>query len=155
MRRPLPLVDLSIILALAIVAVVAYKYSQLLLPKADLTIAPTADCSLHKQTCHVDVPGGGRIELSITPHPIPVVQPLQVIATLSGVPAHTVEIDFASPIMEMGYNRRLLNDMGNGRYAGEAMIPVCVIGRMPWRATLLVETSRQRIAVPFLFEAPV
>jgi hypothetical protein len=26
---------------------------------------------------------------------------------------------------------------------------------MQWRATLMVETARQRIAVPFLFDAPV
>jgi hypothetical protein len=155
MRRPFSLVDLSIILALAIIAVVGYKYSPLLLAKADLTVEPAAACDLHKQACHADIPGGGRIELSLTPHPIPVVKPLQVSATLSGITADSVEIDFAGVDMNMGLNRKTLVAAGDGRYTAEAMIPVCMTGRMAWRATLVVETGRQRIAVPFLFEAPI
>ncbi|MFZ4539441.1 hypothetical protein [Propionivibrio sp.] len=155
MRSPFSLVDFSIILALGIVAVVGYKYSPLLLAKADVTIEPVAGCDLHKQACLAEIPGGGRIELSITPHPIPVVQPLQVSVTISGVVANKVEIDFAGVTMNMGYNRRALSADGNGRYASEAMLPVCITGRMLWRATLVLETGRQRIAVPFLFEAPV
>jgi hypothetical protein len=149
------LVDLAIILALAAIAVVGYKVSPLLLPKADLTLAPAADCDLHHQACHADVPGGGRIELSIAPRPIPVVKPLRVTATISGLVANKVDIDFAGVTMNMGYNRVTLNASGNQRYAGETTIPVCITGRMAWRATLMVETDRQRIAVPFLFEAPL
>ncbi len=154
MRSPFSLVDLSIILSLAIVAVVGYTYSPLLLPKADLTIEPVAGCDLHKQACHADIPGGGHIELSLTPHPIPVVKPLQVSATLSGIVANTVEIDFSGVSMNMGYNRNTLVANGDGRYTADAMLPVCITGRMAWRATLVVETDRQRIAIPFPFEAP-
>jgi len=155
MRNPFSLADIAIILALAVVAVVGYKLSPLLLPKADLTIEPMAGCDLHKQACHADVPGGGRIELNFTPHPIPVVKPLQVNATISGMVANKVEIDFAGVTMNMGFNRKTLAAQSDGRYASDAMLPVCVTGRMAWRATLVVETDRQRIAVPFLFEAPI
>ena len=155
MRKPFSLVDLSIILALAIIAVVGYKFSPLLLPKADLTVEPAAGCDLHQQACHADIPGGGRIELSLAPHPIPVVKPLQVNATLTGITANTVEIDFAGVVMNMGFNRKTLVASGDGRYTADAMLPVCITGRMAWRATLVVETDKQRIAVPFLFEAPI
>lgn len=155
MRSPFSLVDLSIILALAIVAVLGYTYSPLLLPKADLTIEPGAGCDLHKQACHADVPGGGRIVLSITPRPIRVVMPLQVSVSLSGVEANKVEIDFAGVAMNMGYNRKTLDARGDGNFSGDAMLPVCITGSMLWQATLLVETRQQRIAVPFQFEAPV
>ena len=155
MRRPFSLVDLAILLALAIVAVVGYKFSPLLLPKADLTVEPPAGCDLNKQSCAADLPGGGRVELSITPHPIPVVMPLLVDVKLSGVEASKVEIDFAGVTMNMGYNRKTLDARGDGNFSGDAMLPVCITGRMAWRATLLVETDRQRIAVPFLFEAPL
>ena len=155
MRSPFSLVDLSIILALAIVAVFGYKYSPLLLPKADLTIEPVAGCDLHKQACHAVVPGGGRIELSIMPHPIPVVMPLLVNVNLSGVEAIKVEIDFAGVTMNMGYNRKTLDTRGDGNFSGDAMLPVCITGSMLWHVTLLVETRHQRIAVPFEFEAPV
>ena len=149
------LVDLAIILALAIVAVVGYKYSPLLLPKADLTLAPVAGCVLQKQACHAEVPGGGRIELDIAPRPIPVIRPMRVAVAISGLTANQVEIDFTGVTMNMGLNRQTLAANGNGGFTGEATIPVCITGRMAWRATLVVETDRQRIAVPFLFEAPL
>jgi len=149
------LVDLAIILALAIVAVAGYKYSPLLLAKADLTLAPVAGCDLQKQACHAEVPGGGRIELDIAPRPIPVIRPMRVAVSIAGLDANQVEIDFTGVTMNMGLNRQTLSASGNGRFTGEATIPVCITGRMAWRATLVVETDRQRIAVPFLFEAPL
>ena len=155
MRNPFSLVDLSIILALAIVAVVGYKYSPLLLAKADLTVEPAAGCDLHTQACHADIPGGGRIELSLTPHPIPVVKPIQVSVSVKGITASKLEIDFAGVDMNMGLNRVTLVATGDGRHTANAMLPVCISGRMAWRATLMVETDKQRIAVPFLFEAPI
>jgi hypothetical protein len=148
------LIDIAIIVALALIAVVGYKYSPLLLPKADLTLTPTEGCDLNQQTCHTDMPGGGRIELAIAPHPVPVIQPLQVTATIVGATPNKVELDFQGVVMEMGFNRLTLLPAGNGRYTGATTIPVCVTGRMLWRATLMLETDRQRIAVPFLFEAP-
>lgn len=149
------LVDVAILLALALIAIVGYKFSPLLLPKADVTLAPAAGCDLHRDACHADVPGGGRIELSIAPRPIPVVKPMTVTATVSGIAADKVEIDFAGVTMNMGLNRQALAAAGGGRYTGEATLPVCVSGRMGWRATLMVESGRQRIAIPFLFEAPI
>lgn len=152
-NRPV-LIDLAIVLVLAAIAIVGYKYSPLLLPKADLTLTPTAGCDLHRQSCRAELPGGGAIELNITPHPIPVVKPLHVEATMSGLTARKVEIDFAGATMNMGYNRLTLQAASPGRFVGEATLPVCVTGRMEWLVTLLVETDRQRIAVPFRFDAP-
>jgi hypothetical protein len=148
------LIDIAIIVALALIAVVGYKYSPLLLPKADLTLTPAAGCDLNRESCHADMPGGGRIELAIAPQPIPVIQPLQITATIVGIAPNKVELDFQGVVMEMGFNRLTLLPAGNGRYTGAATIPVCVTGRMVWRATLMLETDHQRIAVPFLFEAP-
>jgi hypothetical protein len=148
------LVDIAIILALALIAVVGYKYSPLLLPKADLTLTPVAGCDLNQQSCRAEMPGGGRIELAIAPHPIPVIQPLQITVDITGIAPNKVELDFQGVVMEMGYNRMTLLPAGNGRYTGAATIPVCVTGRMQWRATVAVETASQRIAAPFQFEAP-
>lgn len=149
------LVDIAILLALALIAVVGYKYSPLLLPKADLTLTPIAGCDLNQRACRAELPGGGVIELAIEPRPIPVVKPMQVTVAVSGLAPAGVEIDFAGVSMNMGYNRVALDAAGDGRFAGEATIPVCVTGRMAWRATLMLETPSQRIAVPFVFDAPV
>jgi hypothetical protein len=63
-----------------------------------------------------------------------------------------VEVDFSGETMNMGYNRSELTSSGPGHYTGEASLPVCVSGTMAWVATVIVETSGQRIAVPYRFE---
>ena len=155
-RRPacFSLVNLAIVLALACLAALGYKLSPLRPADAGQTIAPLAGCDLNAQTCAAELPGGGRIALSITPRPIPVVKPLQVRAHLSGIAVDKLEIDFAGVSMDMGYQRQQLVADGHGSFSGEAMLPVCVTGRMTWQATLLIDSGRQRFAVPFRFAAP-
>ena len=155
MRHRFSLVDLAIILTLACIAVVGYKVSPLLLSQAELTIAPSPGCDLNRQACAAELPGGGRLEMEITPRPIPLVKPLQVSVRLSGITADKLEIDFAGRSMSMGYNRQPLVADAPGRYLGQAMLPVCVTGRMAWQATLVIDSAGQKIAIPFLFDAPI
>ena len=153
-RNPFSLIDLALILALASVVVVGYKLSPLLLAKADVTVDASPGCDLNRSACAADLPRGGRVELAITPRPVPLVKPLQIVASVSGVATDRVEIDFSGRSMNMGYQRQTLTADGQGRYRGEAMLPICVTGPMVWQATLIIESRRQRIAVPFVFEAP-
>ncbi|MDR2000445.1 MAG: hypothetical protein LBP94_02790 [Zoogloeaceae bacterium] len=149
-------VDAVIIVALVSIAVLGYLFSPLLLPKADVALAPLAGCDLNQQACRAEMPeGGAYIELAIAPQPIPVVRPLQITVALPGLPADKVEVDFAGVTMNMGVNRVTLTPAGADKFTGETTIPVCVTGRMLWRATVMVETGHQRIAAPFQFEAPV
>jgi hypothetical protein len=127
-------------------------YSPLLLPKVDVTAAADAACDLQQRACGARLPGGEHIELSITPRPIPFLQPLQVEVGIRGMEARKVEIDFAGASMNMGYKRTPLIATGAGRHRGQTSLPVCVSGRMTWVATVLIETDRQRIAVPFRFD---
>lgn len=142
------LATLAMLALLLGIAVAGHYGSPLLLPKADLSASPEPGCDLQQAACAAILPGGGRIELSIAPRPIPILTPLRVEVALSGVKANKVEIDFAGETMNMGYNRIELA-AGNGRHAGEASLPVCVSGGMTWIVTVLVETDRQRIAVPY------
>jgi hypothetical protein len=155
-RRPafFSLVNLTIVLALACLAALGYKLSPRLRSDAEQTVEPLAGCDLNVQACAAELPGGGRIELSITPRPIPVVSPLRVSAQLVGASADALEIDFAGVSMDMGYQRQRLVADGRGGFSGEAMLPVCVTGRMSWQATLLIDRDARRIAVPFRFAAP-
>ncbi len=151
--RPL-LIDAAIVLAMLLVALVGYKLSPLFLPKADLTATVAPGCDLHRQTCAAALPDGRRIALSIGPHPIPPIRPLELEVTLTGIEASNVQVDFAGVSMNMGYNRQSLTAAGSGRYIGTATLPVCVTGHMAWRATVLVEAGRERIAAPFRFDTP-
>lgn len=156
-RRSL-FVDVAILLALAAVAVIGYLYSPLLLPKSDVSATPVPGCDLNREACRARLPDGGQVELSLSPHPIPVARPIKIEAQVSGSAAAAVdrmEMDFAGATMNMGYNRVTLSPLGNGRFTGETSIPLCITGRMTWQGTLIVTTNRQHITVPFEFEAPV
>ncbi len=151
-------VDIAILLALAAIAAIGYLYSPLLLPKSDISVRPDPACDLNREACRARLPDGGEVELSLSPHPIPVARPIKIQVQVSGPTAATVdrmEVDFAGTTMNMGYNRATLSPLGNGRFTGETSIPLCITGHMTWQGTLIATTDRQHITVPFEFEAPI
>lgn len=147
------LIDLIGLALIALVVILGYRLSPLLLPAADLTVQPDAACDLHRQACNVVLPGGGRLSLSMAPRPIPLMTPFRIEVSLNGLEVQSIEVDFAGVDMNMGFNRFTLRDEGQGKYAAEARIPVCVTGRMAWQATVMLVSGRQHIAVPFRFSS--
>ena len=145
------LIDAIGVLLIALVVVIGYKLSPLLLPKADVTVQPDPACNLQRQDCSVNLPGGGQVTLAMGTRPIPLVKPFAVTLSAQGVAPSRVEVDFAGIDMNMGYNRPELVAAGSGRFVGEATLPVCITGRMDWQATVLIEHGRERIAIPFRF----
>jgi len=146
------LLNLAMVAALLVTAIVGHQLSPLLLPKADATGAAEPGCDLQRRACPATLPDGGRLEFSITPRPIPFLQALRVEVTITGIEARKVEVDLAGETMNMGYNRSEIFATSPGRYVGETSLPVCVSGGMTWVATVIVQTDRQRIAVPYRFD---
>ncbi|MBL8393932.1 MAG: hypothetical protein JNK99_04150 [Candidatus Accumulibacter sp.] len=146
------LLDAAILLALAIVAVVGYKLAPLLNPKPDIAL-PLSNCDLNQQACVATLPDGGQIEFSIEPRPIPPLRPLQLEASFNGTEVRKVEVDLAGSTMKMGYNRPRLERRSGGseRFVGVASLPVCITGSMEWEATVLVDTGKAVVALPFRF----
>lgn len=147
------LIDLLGIELILLIVVVGYKLSPMLLPKADVTVHPDPACNLQQQACTATLPGGGTVELTMGTRPIPLVRPFEVQVRLKGVEARRVEVDLAGIDMNMGYNRPQLAALGDGRYAAEATLPVCISGGMDWQATVLIETGGERIAIPYHFNS--
>lgn len=149
------LFDSAMILALILIGVIGYKLSPLLLPKADVTLAPDPGCDFDHGPCTASLPQGGKLRFALTPRPIPVMSPFEVVVEFegAGAAADKVAVDFAGVDMSMGFNRPALHANGAGRFTGRAILPVCVTGRMAWQATVLVESGRTRTAVPFRFDA--
>lgn len=145
------LLDAAILLTLAVLGVVGYKLAPLFNPKTDIAL-PMSACDLASQSCVATLPDGGQLEFSIEPRPIPSLKPLKLQATLKGSEARKIEVDFAGTDMKMGYNRPVL-ELSNGRFSGQANLPVCITGKMSWDATVLVETTKALVAIPFRFEA--
>ena len=143
------LLDIAILLTLAVLAVVGYKLAPLLNPKTDIAL-PLSSCNLNAQACVATLPDGGQLEFSIEPRPIPSLKPLKLHASIKGSEVRKIEVDFAGTDMKMGYNRPVLAGR-DGQYAGQASLPVCITGTMEWDATVLVETARVLVAIPFRF----
>ncbi len=146
------LLDATLLLGLALLGVSGYKLAALLSPKTDVTLS-LSTCRLGERACVTTLPGGGQIEFSIEPRPIPVLKALQLQATFRGSEVRKVDVDFAGSEMQMGYNRQPLErqDGSSQRFTGRAMLPVCSTGSMAWQATVLVDTGKSVVAVPFPF----
>lgn len=147
------LVDSAIILALILIGVIGYKLAPLLMPVADEMVVPNPGCDLQKAACSAQLPAGGRVLFSLMPQPIPVAAPIELKVDVQGIKADKVEVDFSGVSMNMGFNRQVLSSTEPGQFLGQASLPVCVSGRMAWQATVLLETGRKRVAIPFRFEA--
>lgn len=145
------LIDLIGLLLIALVVVVGYKLSPLLLPQAEQVAHPDAACDLQRQACRAELPGGGAVELVFGTQPIPMVKPFAVQITSEGLTVDRAEIDFSGIDMNMGLNRPQLTAAGNGRFVGSASLPLCITGSMDWQATVLLSSAQGRIAVPYRF----
>jgi len=145
------LMDLIGLELIALVVIVGYKLSPMLLPKADVTVLPDPVCNLQREACSVALPSGGKVTLAMGTRPVPLVKPFELQVTTSGFSPTRVEVDFAGIDMNMGLNRPQLVARGEGSYAAEATLPVCITGHMDWQATVLVEAGSERIAIPYRF----
>ncbi len=141
-----------VILLAAVVGVAAYKLQPVLKPEPVLMAQPEAGCDLRVAGCNARFPGGGVLTFEVEPKGIPVVTPLVLRVSLSGLEADAVEVDFAGVDMNMGYNRPALSSVGPGRYEGNGMLPICVRDRMNWEARVLLHGPRGLLAAPFRFE---
>jgi len=143
------LIDVIGVLLIALVVVVGYKFSPILLPKADVTVQPDPGCDLQQQGCAVNLPTGGKIELSMGVRPVPMVKPFEVQVATSGFSPSRVEVDFAGVDMNMGLNRPEFTARGDGKFSASVTLPVCITGQMDWQVTVLIETGSERIAIPY------
>jgi hypothetical protein len=112
-------------------------------------------CDLHRAPCEATFPGGGRLRVSVTPRPVPLLTPVTVEVRLIGVSAESVQIDLNSPDMYMGYNRHTLTQRSDGLFAGRTVLPVCVLDRMNWQMTVTARTGRGALGARFDFETVV
>lgn len=147
------LLDATLLLAIVILGAVGYRLAPMFVPRSDITL-PLSSCDIGRQACVATLPDGGQVDFSIEPHPIPVLKPLQLHAAFRGTTVSAVEVDFAGSDMTMGYNRpQLVRQDGSDHFVGQASLPVCITGEMTWVATLLVDSGKSLVAVPFRFVA--
>ncbi len=145
------LIPVILVVAAAIVGGVAYYFRDYFEP-GPAQILALSDCDLRVSACSASLPGGGEAWFEILPHPIPLTKPLQLQVQVKGKEISKVEVDFSGVSMNMGYNRPMLKAMGEGRFEGEGLLPVCIRQRMDWEAKLILDTAEGLIIVPYRFE---
>jgi len=132
------------LLLVALVAAVAVKVGRARQDDREAILA--AACDLAAGPCTAAVPGGGAVELSLSPRPIPLAAPLTVRARFRGLrPAHA-ELRIVSTSMDMGTTRVALTPAPSGELVGEEALPVCVTGTMTWLAALHVDGHEAPVA---------
>lgn len=142
-------VDALLVLVLAGIGAVVYWHSL----DDRVEVLPDPSCDLNAEPCGAALPGGARVFLSIAPRPIPTVQKLDILVTVTGVWPDKVEVNFAGVGMNMGYNRPALSRQSDGTYIGQTALPVCVSQRMRWQATVVLRRPGQNVSIPFRFDA--
>lgn len=116
------------------------------------TASPEPGCNLQHGPCSASFADGGSVTLSFSPRPIKPVTGFALQVTLDGLSADKVSVDLAGEGMDMGYNRPQLASISDQHFEGEAMLSVCTLDRMVWRATVLLTNEQGFMVAPFNFE---
>ncbi len=96
-------------------------------------------CGLERGPCQALFASGAAIRLAITPRPLTANRPLRLSVDVTGLEAAALAVEFSGIDMNMGLVRADLQQTGDGRFSGEALLPVCVRSRMAWRALVLAQ----------------
>ena len=152
---------------LGLSAVLAHIYRQPILAQIygqrEVTQVAPPSCDLNTQACPLPIITPIMSEaawtFSITPRPIPLSSPLTLTLspperTLPTNRPQAVWLDLTGDDMDMGLIRIPLAQTPDGRWIGTGSIPVCITGKMRWRASLHLQLEQTTLQANWLFTAP-
>ena len=111
-------------------------------------------CQLHQQACSARL-GDRRVDLSLSPLPVPLLKPVALTATLDNMPdvqAATILIEGVN--MFMGFQHEVLSIEDGGQLSGSFSLAICSESVMHWQITLDIQTEDGifRAVLPFTTE---
>lgn len=112
---------------------------------------PLIDCDPGRFPCSAETPLG-RVVLELQPRPLPTMAPISV-ALAATAPLDEVVLELEGRDMDMGPNRVRLAPQTALRWSGTATIPLCLNGRMPWRAVVTLRQGGRSARLAFGFDA--
>ncbi len=108
-----------------------HRPDQAVVLNADPTCNPTdRACTVGDAAMTITLKLGDRIQ-SLTAFPVAV-----ALAGAAAMAVRKVAVSFAMTDMNMGINRFDLNRQADGTWQGQAVLPVCTMGRRDWRVTV-------------------
>ncbi|WLQ16595.1 hypothetical protein O5O45_11755 [Hahella aquimaris] len=104
------------------------------------------ECAPGQGECQVSV-NEGDVRFSFGDEPIHPSRAFPIRLQLQGINAERIRVDFEGADMYMGLNQVKLTQTANGVYQGEGYLPVCITGRMQWRATVFIARESDTLAL--------
>ncbi|MGC3873892.1 hypothetical protein ACPF7Z_11550 [Halomonas sp. GXIMD04776] len=101
-------------------------------------------CDLHRDACHAQLGEHGDLRLALEREIAPL-EPVIIDVWLQNIEAERVVVMFDGRDMDMGINRFVLDDVGDGHFRGLGQFGVCSLEVMPWRIKVLVESAQGRL----------
>lgn len=109
-------------------------------------------CRLDMRACSAGVAAGRRVDLSLTPRPVPAGTPFRAQLNLHGFDAEEAVLAFDGIDMSMGVYRESLRRDAPGLWSATVTLPVCVTGVMRWHARLRIATRSEWLELPFVLQ---
>lgn len=110
-------------------------------------------CDLHKGPCSIEVETKGLLTLDIEPKNIPLMKPLIFkVSTSQELPFDELELIIFSTNMNMGYHTFKLVKISDNTYQAEGILPTCIVGKMTWRAEVVMNSLTQSLGAAFNFQ---
>lgn len=164
-KRSLWFTGVLILLMLSVILARVYRHPLLhmIIGELPATQISPPPCDLNQQACRLPIITPVASEapwtFAITPRPVPVSTPLSFTLTppervLSNNQPTAVWVDLSGDSMDMGLIRVPLVRTEDGRWQGNGSIPVCVTGKMRWRARLNLQLEQTVLEADWLFDAP-
>lgn len=145
-------IGLGMAIALGGLAYLAGRGWPLLSSAPVFTASAPTGCDLHAGPCAAVFEGGRLIRLEMEPKTLPANQPLRILVETAGFAADRASVEFRGTEMNMGLISAALPDTGEGAFAGEVILPVCVRRAMAWQATVVVSSPAAIHRASFVFE---
>ncbi len=124
-----------------------------------LRLGVVEDCSLHRQACTSDLPGGGRMTFEISPRGAVATDVLELQARFEGIEPATVDARFEGINMDMGPLELLTHELtpvpGTGdavAFAGKGGVFACSVGIMHWLVLVRVDIGDTVLEIPYRFQ---
>ncbi|MCB1725156.1 MAG: hypothetical protein KDJ39_15835 [Gammaproteobacteria bacterium] len=139
-RSPRP-PALAVALLLGAIAYLVSAAWPLLFPHRQYLASPAPDCDVGSGACTATFDDTRYIRLAQrTAGPLADTA-LPLLIETGGMSTTHVAIEFSGSGMDMGLVRRELTDVGDGSFAGDVTLPVCIRRHMTWQAIVVADTA--------------
>jgi hypothetical protein len=119
-----------------------------------VTRLPLSACDLSQTSCRIELPDGGVLIAELTPRPLALLQPLTARLLLQDIPAQSAWLSLSGVSMNMPpFDPVSLQETLPGQFIGQAALPICVNGRMRWRAEFRITHQDRQLIAEFQFDS--